>query len=279
MKKQDITYQDKLDELLLDISHPNSKGIVFVLLEGKSDIKLFRKLFNLSNCKVETVPGGKFKLEECVGKLVENSQLIIGIRDADFVQLRAKPYKKANVFLTDFHDMEMILISEDEVFSALIYEYTDLPKEKHSDIRNNIIVSIEQICYLKWLNEEEDLEYKFEAGFQDLISFVNLEIDFEQYFSRVLYKSPNAKITDKSIILDRMKALKDTNPNPWQLCNGHDFLKAFSQYIKQECGVKNVNSEHIASSCRMTFTFNHYSKTGLYLNTKTWANNSNCVIY
>jgi hypothetical protein len=40
MKKEDITYQDKIDELILDISHPNSKGLVFIFVEGESDIKL-----------------------------------------------------------------------------------------------------------------------------------------------------------------------------------------------------------------------------------------------
>ncbi|MBU3967519.1 MAG: DUF4435 domain-containing protein [Euryarchaeota archaeon] len=279
MRKQDITFQDKLNELHLDILHPNSKGIVFVFLEGESDIRFFRKLFNLSNCKVETIPGGKFKLEECVEKLVKIYPLIIGIRDADFVHLGATIYKKENVFLTDYHDMEMILISEDEVFSSLVFEYTDLPKDKHSETRNNILFSIEQISYLKWLNEKENLEYKFDAGFQDLLSFEGLEIDFDQYFTRILSKSPNAKITDKTIILDKMRVLKATNPNQLQLCNGHDFMKAFSQYIKQDGGVKNINDEHVASSCRMTFTFNHYSRTGLYLNTKIWADKSKCVIY
>jgi len=278
MKKQDITYQDKLDELLLDISHPNSKGFVFVLLEGESDIKLFRKLFNLNYCKVETIPGSKFKLEECVGELVKNSPLIIGIRDADFVHLEAKPYGKANIFLTDFHDMEMMLISEDEVFSALIFEYIS-PSENHSEIRNNIITSIEQVSYLKWLNEKDDLEYNFKPGFQDLISFVNLEIDFEQYFNKVLSKSPNAKITDKTIILGKIKALKDTAPHPLQLCNGHDFMEAISKYINHETNLNVANKKHIASSCRMAFTFDHFTRTRLYINTKTWADTSNCIIY
>ncbi len=279
MKKQDITFQDKLIELRLDISHPKSIGKVFILLEGESDIRLFKKLFNLSNCKVENIPGGKEKLEECVGILVNIYPLIIGIRDADFIHLEAKPYEKANVFLTDFHDIEMILISEGDVFSSLVFEYTNLPKDKHDEIRNNIMRSIEQIGYLKWLNDKESLEYKFEAGFQDLISFANLEIDFNQYFGRVLSKSPNAKITDKKIILDKMRALKATNPNPLQLCNGHDFMKAFSEYIKQNYTVKNVTCEHVVSCSRMTFTFNHYSRTRLHLNTKRWADNIKCVLY
>src|SRR5580693_6880159 len=121
MRKQDITYQDKLNELKLDISHPNSIGKVFVLLEGESDVRLFRKLFNLENCKVENIPGGNPKLEECVQTLIANYALVIGIRDADFIHLNNIPYQKANIFLTDFHDIEMVMISTDELFSALAF--------------------------------------------------------------------------------------------------------------------------------------------------------------
>ena len=64
MKRQDITYQDKLNELRLDIAHPNNKGITFIFVEGESDIRLFRKFFSLETSKVESIPGGKFKLEE-----------------------------------------------------------------------------------------------------------------------------------------------------------------------------------------------------------------------
>lgn len=279
MKKQDITYQDKLNELRLDISHPNSEGIAFVLLEGESDIRLFRKLFNLDNCKVETIPGGNLKLEDCIGELVNVYPLIIGIRDADFIYLENHPYSKANLFLTDMHDMEMMLISEDDVFSALIFEYTSLTKDKHSEVRNNIMLSIELIGFLKWLNEKENLEYKFGAGFQDLISFVNLEIDFAQYFSRVLSKSPNAKLTDIAIILQKIKSLKQSNPDSFQLCNGHDFIKSLSQFVREKGDGRTIGDENIASSFRMSYTLIHFKKTKLFNETKSWANLKGCVLY
>jgi len=85
--------------------------------------------------------------------------------------------------------------------------------------------------------------------------------------------------TDKTIIQDKIRILKDTNPDPLQLCNGHDFMKAFSQFIKQVGNGNIVKHEYIASSCRMVFAFNHYSRTELYLNTKMWAVNNKSVIY
>ena len=279
MKQKDITYQDKLNELKLDISHPNNKGIAFILLEGESDIRLFRKLFNLDNCKVETIPGGKFKLEDCVGELVNVYPLIIGIRDADFVHLGNQPYSKENLFLTDLHDMEMILISEDEVFSALIFEYTSLAKDKHSEVRNNIMISIEQISLLKWLNDKENLEYKFESGFQDLLSFVNQTLNFEEYFKRVLSKSPNAKLTDIATVLQKIKLLKQSNPNALQLCNGHDFMKALSQFVREKGDGRTIGDENISSSFRMTYTLPMFKKTKLFNATKSWADSNNCAVY
>jgi hypothetical protein len=81
MRKEDITPESKITELRLDISHPNSRGKVFVLLEGESDVKLYRKLFNNDTCKIETIPGGKIFLEKGLAILNGIYTLIIGIRD------------------------------------------------------------------------------------------------------------------------------------------------------------------------------------------------------
>jgi hypothetical protein len=279
MKQQDITYQDKLNELRLDISHPNNNGLAFVLLEGKSDIRLFRKLFNSEKCKVENIPGGCPKLEECVSVLVNIYPLIIGIRDADFVHLRNESYSKTNIFLTDYHDMEMMLISEDEVFSAFSFEYTSLSQDEHEEARNSIFTTIEQVSLLKWLNEKEHLGYQIEVGFQDLISFRKLEIDFEQYFTRVLAKSPNALLIDLSIIKQKLQSLKETHPDPFQICNGHDFVKALSKYVMETGDGRTVKDEIISSSLRMAYTLEHYKMTKLFATTKSWSDNNNCHLY
>ncbi len=280
MNQQDISYQDKLNELRLDISHPNSRGRVFVFVEGETDIRLFRKLFNLDNCKVENIPGGKLKLEECVGELVPNHALIIGIRDADFTHLSTVPYTIPNIFLTDFHDIEMSLIAEDEVFSSIIFEFTKSPKQAHNVIRGNFFEIIKEISLLKWLNDIEDLRINFKkTGFQDIISFTNNNIDFEEYYRRLLSKSPNANITDIAIVRSKIDALKSSNPNAFQLSNGHDFIEAFSQFLRVKGTANNVSNEFVASIFRTNFGNDLFAKTLLYQNTKQWADANNCSIH
>ena len=111
MNRRDITYQEKLTELRLDISHPNSQGINFVLVEGESDIRIFRKLLNETTCKVEQVPGGNIKVIECVQTLLPTYRYILGIRDADFLRLESQPLQLENIFLTDMHDFETTMLA------------------------------------------------------------------------------------------------------------------------------------------------------------------------
>lgn len=279
MKKQDITYQDKLNELRLDISHPNSRGLVFIFVEGDSDIRLFRKFFNLKNCKVENIPGGKSKLEDGIYELLKIYNLIIGIRDADFIHLNEMPYSKSNIFLTDAHDIEMCIISEDELFSNILSEFTDIPVDKHNDVRSNILKSIEEISLLKWLNDIENLEIKFEGtGFRDIIVFANSNINFREYFTRILGKSPNAVIKDLELVIKKINALKVKNPNDFQLCNGHDFIQALSQFIREKYG-KGLGDDYLASICRINYNNIQFSKSNLYNETNKWALENNLSIY
>lgn len=280
MKKFDITYQDKIVELMLDLSHPNNRGQVFIFVEGESDIRLFRKFFNLNNCKVESIPGGNAKLEDGVSELVKIHPLTFGIRDSDFIRLGCSAYNKTNMFITDLHDIEMSLIAEDEVFSAAVYEYSNIAKKDHKLIRDRIFKIIKKISYLKWLNHIENLEIKFEGtGFQDLIYSNSDEIDFKNYFQRILIKSPNAKITDFDIILNKIQELSTKNPNKFYLCNGHDFIKAFSHFLKHHVKEKSVDENKISSAFRMTFRNEFLIRTSLYNDTQSWAVNHNCSIY
>jgi hypothetical protein len=280
MKQSDITYQDKLSELRLDISHPNSKGVVFVFVEGDSDIRLFRKLFNLQHCKVEFVPGGKLKLEECVVTLLGIYSLIIGIRDADFIHLSNTTYSEKNIFITDLHDMEMTLIAEDEVFSSLMFEHTLITQKEHLDVRQNIMNALEDLSLLKFLNENEKLEYNFDGvGFQDLLLFPDSSLDLHQYFVRILKKSVGAVIVDYDIVMQKVKGLKASNPELFQLCNGHDCIKALSKYLREYGQVKSISNEIISSSLRIAFTQSHHRKTTLFRNTQAWADSNGCEIY
>ena len=275
----DVTYQDKLNELRLDITHPKSRGKVFVCLEGESDVKLFRKFFNLEKCKVERIPGGKFKLEECVTSLIAVYRLIFGIRDADFLHLENKTSIHPNIFLTDCHDMEMNMISVEEVFSSILFEFTNLKQEEHGAVRDNILKAISFIGYFKLLNEIEKLEINFEGiDFDKLIDIQTFEIDKNTLIDTALNQSPNTKERNTSILLGKINSIISVSHNLYQLCNGHDFMKVLSIYINRKVSRK-IKYENLESQFRTTYTLQHYQSTNLYKNTLNWATEQSCNLY
>ena len=136
------------------------------------------------------------------------------------------------------------------------------------------------MSYLKWLNDREDLEYKFSSvGFQDLISFDIYNIDFEQYFSRVISKSNNAKIVDKSVVNEKIIALFGKKPDLMQLTNGHDLLNTLAKYFREKTNHKGLSDENIASSFRMTFTFECFQLTELYQKLIRWSSENNTELF
>ena len=280
MKQQDITYQDYLNGLLFDIQNPKSKSLVFVLLEGESDIKLFRKFFNEDNCILSRVPpGGKLKVFDCVNDLHNKHDLVLGIVDADFMHLNNEKPDHENIFLTDYHDIEMIFFSNDDLFSSILSEHTKLSKGEHRQVRDNILAILENVGYLKWLNDLEKPKFNFNFSFVDLIDFQKNEIEVEKYFNRVLSKSQNPAIEDFNIVIEAIIRLKTRNSDLYHLCNGHDFLKVFAEYLRKEHKSANVNEENLANSLRIAYSKNHYQQTKLYADTQNWATNKNVVIY
>ncbi|TXI96937.1 MAG: DUF4435 domain-containing protein [Burkholderiaceae bacterium] len=279
MKKQDITFQDKYDEMLLEIAHPNNSEMVFVFVEGDTDVRIFRKLFSSKKCKVESIPGGNPKVEECTEKISEKIDLVFGIRDADFIHLGGEEYSRHNVFLSDFHDVEVTFILEDEIFSSILLEHSNLPVESHPTTRQFIVNAISDVSYLKWLNSKEDLEFCF-SPITEFIPFNESPFNVKEYFlERVLNKSSNPKIRDFDVVASKIENLKSLNPHPFYLCNGHDFIIALALFLRTKHAAKNVTENSLASAFRIAFTFEHWKRTKLYQQIEDWSRINSCSLY
>lgn len=279
MRKQDISYQDKYNELYLDVTHPNNKDKVYIFVEGDSDIRLFRKIFHPNNCKIESIPGGNQKVEDATRDIGEKYPLVFGIRDADFLNLAEDKYAQENIFLTDTHDIEMFQIASHRVFATILQEFTYALPDEHSGIKKNLLEILDELSYLKWVNAIEDYEFSFRnVGYHDLISLEQMKFDISKYFERLMSKSLNAKIRDFAIVSKKIDELRNREPDRLNLCNGHDFLKILVQFINK-LNVRKTNECEIESALRIAFTIEDWKESKTYLDTKNWASERGCQIY
>jgi hypothetical protein len=273
MREADITYQYKLDELRMHIRHPLSAERVFIFVEGDSDIRFFRKLFDSSACSIEKIPGGNPKVEECTLHFSNMHAYVIGIRDADFLHLHDEPYAKTNMFLTDFHDMEMGMVAEDEVFATVISVYVPIDDQTHAShaqklaLREKIIRYIDNVSLLKFLNYKNGWGLNFPHGFYGQHLAFDAELNFDEYLKRTLKEdSP-----DTTTIKTGIENLRQQLPHPLQLCNGHDFVHALALYIKNAGWDRGLADATLEKNLLIAYRFEHWRKTQLYAATSAWA--------
>lgn len=261
-------------------------GRVFILVEGESDIRLFRKCFNMSVCKVECIPGGNPKVEACTAMLAGKHPRVFGIRDADFLHLQAEVHDAPHMFLTDCHDMEMTLVANDEVFAEVLAEHAPVgdplahEATRQREFRAALMAALEDVSLLKWLNAREELCLCFAGvGFVDLIRFDDSRFDFSAYFQRVLNKSPNAAIQDLALITTKLNALKALDPHRFHLCNGHDFMKLLATRMREQWKLKGMSDDDMAKCFRLAFKREHWQQTALFQATQAWAQARQPVIH
>lgn len=271
MIKGNVSYQDKINELRLDFMHPNTKNKVFILFEGDSDVRLYRKLYPHTNLKIEFLPSGKLFLEKGLQELSPLFKQIIGIRDADFAHLENQKPSLANLFFTDYHDTEMLMVASNVTFSAILYEFSNLPQIEHEQIRKKLLEALRFISYFRWYNELNDLEFSFEgAGLGDIFEPKTFAMDNRKYVEKVVQKSRNAKITDINVIVTEIAKLADENHDSFQLCNGHDFMSVLALFLKTY-NQEGLSEKRVSSHFRIAYHSSEYQQTKLHLQIHTWA--------
>lgn len=270
MREQDISYQDHIDALRLNLRHYKSRGETFVLVEGISDVRFYKKFFNHSTTTVEFISGGVARLEQCVQELSSEFPLVIGIRDADFIRLNGISYNKRNMFLTDCHDMEMTILNHPKTLSAILHEYLE-QSYQHLEFRDSIMQMILPLSCLKWLNIKDSLELPCAGvGFIDLLLWDNSSVNITEFLSRVLPKKNSHISLSKEDLLAKIQEAKDSKPDLLQVTNGHDMLAAFAEYFRKHEERKGISKERLEEACRIAFDDSAFKETGLYEELQAW---------
>lgn len=271
MQQSDITYIEKINELRLDLSHPNSKDHIFIFVEGDSDVRIFRNLFNDTICNVERIPGGNPKLTQCLIDLSDKSTLLMSIRDADFLILLGNPPESTDIHLTDYHDIEITIFSIEEIESSILNEFTNLAKGDYGTLINRIYETLKPISVVKLLNFKFGLGMKFKFGFLNLIK-EDGNIDIEQFIQIAIQSAGENCNTTVEEVLELYQTAVSENYNEKHLTNGHDFVKLLAEILGKEHGHTGLQERTIESSLRVAFTLENFKKTNLYNQVVNWGN-------
>lgn len=259
---------DVVGSIRLQLNHPSEANKIWVIVEGEHDQRLFSKLIDGDHVEIESAHGGITALLKTVSELLNETERIIGIRDADFCHLNQENIP-LNIFLTDYHDVEMMITQCDAAFHSVEKEYFKQKKDK-KNVRNIILNSIAFIGALRWLNNIENLELNFnKLGFGAFYNGESLALDETECLSEISHRSPNKR---KVVSINEIKALQSSIKDLPNLCNGHDFQKAFALYVTAN-SKNGVSDEEIGRAFRIAYRTEDFKQTQLFQQLYIWAQN------
>jgi hypothetical protein len=260
----------------------SSLNETFLITEGTADKRFYKQFIDKESCKVYVAYGKQNVIRTL--EILENDGFngVIAIVDADFDRLEGIEPDSVNIFMTDTHDLETMILKSPALEKLLIEHGSEqkirsITKTQNKDIRQILLDAGIQIGYLRWVNEKDNLSLKFEGiSFNEFIDENLLTLNLVQMIITVQNKSQRHNIKTEDI-QERLNQLSNPDHDPWDVCCGHDLVCILSFGLRKVLGTNNANAvtpEHIELDLRLSFEETYFLATQLYESLKAWEQNN-----
>ena len=270
--KSNVSAIDKVVDIRLSLNSDEGSKIVWILVEGEDDCKIYPKFFDETKAKVEFVNGGKGQLMIALNILNQETKQVIGIQDADFLHLDKKYPPITNLFFTDFHDIEITMLNFDGVLCNLLTEYR--MQDKKDAVWQNVLHEASFVGYVRWYNETmkcSDENFKglnFRGiGYGDYLDGCKITLNRQHFLDKLNERTDREETVTKDDIENFIAQHRTTDV--LNLCNGHDVTKMLSLIIGSRLSYKQLG-KHI----RLSFQLNHFEKTELCAKIYNWQSHN-----
>ena len=257
--------KDKINDIRLSLNTPKGSQTIWILVEGEDDCKIYPKFFDQTKSKAEYINGGKERLITALKVLSQETNQVIGIQDADFLHLEGIPTTSLPLFYTDYHDIEMTMLSFEGVRNNLLMEYR--LQDKQETIWQNSLSEAAYLGYIRWHNDKNDNKINFSGlGYGNIVTLTAIEIHWKnsQLLNSLNQRSRNKHITLTEALIDSFISNHKTD-DLLNLCNGHDMIALLSLIRGEE-----TTSKRLSKDLRLSFTIQHFRQTRLYAQLQEW---------
>ena len=147
--------RSKISELQMMLSTDANYGKSVILVEGSDDRKFYTRFVSCKHA-VLAVMDGCYRMSQILSMVKEVSELknmVIGIKDADFDHITCKKYQLDNLFMTDTHDWETMVLTtgcEDNVAIEAL-------GRREPGLFDKVMANLTNYSYIKLYNDVEVL--------------------------------------------------------------------------------------------------------------------------
>jgi len=292
--EKDITAERTANAIMLNTSFEGHHLIV----EGKKDQKVYEKFINDKEIIIQ-IAFGKEKVKEIIRILTERGfNRKIGIIDADFIRINEEEDIIDGLFITDDHDIEVMIIKTQALENVLNTvcskpKITAFEKESRNSVRNQIFILAKEIAYLKLANKLYDLGLVFkpknpegkQIKYKKFICDKTLKYLGDEKFIDTVFNYSNNKtknLKSKEFIDIKLSAIKKKEYPIDQLVCGHDLTNVLFFLMRKilNSGNKMLQCADAVEYCLMlAYEFNDFKKTNLFAEIKNWALKNEVTIF
>lgn len=257
------------------IRHPNNKGKIMCVVEGDDDVMCYSRLTDNNKMKCYPV-GGCEALEYVTHKLHKTfGYRMIAIRDADFGRLNNVYPSCENLFWTDYHDIEMMLLDNGNAYDICQkYCYGKYPKGVFEEIQNELI----NVSFVRWFSQKmHDEKGQLGICFDNtpicpIIYTANEIIKLEQYWTYLMSKQEHMI----SYAYKDVEFFISQTPNIdlLELTNGHEVMSALWCKIKLFYP-HNLSKKELKRDLWAIYSLREFKRTKLYVSINIWLEKHN----
>jgi hypothetical protein len=263
----------------IKMMRPQHKGSILVL-EGPTDIKLFKELTSRKDCMIFR-SNGKGNTLKIIQKLEEDHfSGALAIVDADFWLVDQIEPSSVNILVTDTTDVESMIIFSD-AFERVLEQFTsfDGNQEVKISILRSLVSAALPIGLFRLLSmpNHQNFQLNFkELEYEKFINFKNLEINLEKMINFIKTRSRNSKVST-SKTRGFLKKMIEQGFNETEICTGEDLLKIFGLWLLCDLGNrqgKQITFDTLSASLYLAYNTNYFQLSSLYSNIKKWEDSN-----
>jgi Protein of unknown function (DUF4435) len=246
----------------------------FLIVEGDTDAKFYRQLIDSDYCQVSIARNRDMAIKVLLVLQKTATPGIIAIVDKDFDELNGTLPNIDNLFFTDTHDLETLLLRS-PALDKLLIEFGSHEKLLNfdRDIREVLLQAGCSIGYLLWVSLKDGFNLKFEGiDFPKFIDETTLNIDEVQLIQAVKNKSQQPNLSAVAL-LQSLTAQKDPNHDRWQVCCGHHLIEILSFGLRKTLGTnksQDIMIDKLEMALRLAYEANDFRRTALYVTIVAW---------
>lgn len=253
---------DKTAEVRNMLNHYDTVNKILILVEGDDDVIFYSNYLDTEKVFLYQLKGCRY-FAKVLGNLNPRYvNRLAAIKDADFDHLNGISPSIQNLFLTDTHDFEMLMISPHSV-TDLASQYGLKNELAHhaNHIYTDVVHNLSNLSYIKWHNSmrdenEKGICFNKSKAIHHYGKSIRESLEILQPFQ------------DDDVIMDEdaIEALKSNNPDAEisQLINGHDFCELIPKAIK-DVRMTNIRNNDIPVKLLALYPSAAFSSTNLAL--------------